>query len=155
MLRRLRASERLAEHVAELALHHLHLGFLVHELPLSRRAIYRYMRRCETVPVDVTVLSVADRLATRGDRSEEAIVKHLELAGWMLGEALRWVEEPPRPPIRGDALARELGITPGPELGRILAELEEASFAEEIQSRQAAIDLARSLLRERSIGSRR
>ena len=73
----------------------------------------------------------------------------------MLGEALRWVEEPPRPPVRGDVLARELGIRPGPELGRILAELEEASFAGEIANRQEAIELARNLLRERSIGSRR
>lgn len=129
VLRRLRASERLTEHVAELARHHLHLGFLVHEMPLSRREIYRYLRECEAVPVDVTVLSVADRLATRGDRSEEAIARHLELAGQMFGEALRWVEEPPRAPVRGDVLARELGIRPGPELGRILAELEEASFA--------------------------
>jgi putative nucleotidyltransferase with HDIG domain len=154
VLRRLRASDRLTEHVAELARHHLHLGFLVHEMPLSRREIYRYLRQCESVPVDVTVLSVADRLATRGDRSEQAIAKHLELAGQMLGEALRWVEEPPRAPVRGDVLARELGITPGPELGRILAELEEASFAGEIANRQEAIELARSLLRERSIGSR-
>ena len=154
MLRRLRASERLAEHVAALARHHLHLGFLVHEMPLPRRTVYRYLRRCEPVPVDVTVLSVADRLATRGDRSEEAIAKHLELAGQMLGEALRWEADPPRSPVRGDELARELGLEPGPELGRILAELEEASFAREIESRRDAIELARGMLASGSIGSR-
>jgi putative nucleotidyltransferase with HDIG domain len=154
VLARLRASDRLAEHVAALARHHLHLGFLVHEMPLSRRAVYRYLRRCSPVPVDVTVLSVADRLATRGDNSEQAIANHLELAGAMLGEALRWVADPPRPPVRGDEVARELGVPPGPELGRILAELEEASFAEEISSRQEAIELARELLRDGSIGSR-
>jgi poly(A) polymerase len=148
VLARLRASDRLAEHVSGLARHHLHLGFLVHEMPLSRRAIYRYLRRCSPVPVDVTVLSVADRLATRGDNSDAAIAKHVELAGEMLGEALQWVADPPRPPIRGDEVARELGVSPGPELGRILAELEEASFAEEISSRQEAIELARGLLRE-------
>jgi poly(A) polymerase len=154
VLRRLRASERLIEHVSALARHHLHLGFLVHEMPLSRRAIYRYLRRCEPVPVDVTVLSVADRLATRGDRSDEAIAKHLELAEQMLTEALRWVTAPPRPPVRGDEVARELGVRPGPELGRILAELEEASFSGEISTRQEAIELARDLLRDGSIGSR-
>jgi putative nucleotidyltransferase with HDIG domain len=154
VLTRLRASDRLAEHVASLARHHLHLGFLVHEMPLSRRAIYRYLRRCAPVPVDVTVLSVADRLATRGDNSEKAIAKHLDLAGQMLGEALRWEADPPKPPVRGDELARELGVRPGPELGRILAELEEASFAREISSRQDAIELARGLLRSGSIGSR-
>ena len=66
VLTRLRASERLREHVAALTRHHLRLGFLVHEMPLGRRTIYRYLRACEPVQVDVTLLSVADRLATRG-----------------------------------------------------------------------------------------
>jgi len=124
-------------------------------MPVSRRAVYRYLRRCEQVPVDVTVLSVADRLATRGDRSDEAIAKHLELARQMLGEALHWEQQPPRPPIRGDELAAELGLRPGPEVGRILAELEEASFAGEIVGRQDAIERARQLQRDGSIGSPR
>ena len=37
VLRRLRASEKLVDHVAALCLHHLRLGFLVHERPLDRR----------------------------------------------------------------------------------------------------------------------
>ena len=155
ILLRLRASERLAEYVAALTRHHLRLGFLVHEMPLSRRDVYRYLRSCDPVQVDVTVLSVADRLATRGDRSEQAIGKHLQLADQLLGEALAWVADPPRPPIRGDQLARELGIEPGPELGTILQELEEASFAQEIDSDQDAVARARQLLHGRSIGSGR
>jgi putative nucleotidyltransferase with HDIG domain len=146
ILTRLRASERLATHVAALTRNHLRLGFLVHEVPLSRRGVYRYLRACDPVQVDVTVLSVADRLATRGTGSEEAIRRHLELAGPLLGEALAWRAEPPRPPLRGDRLARELGIKPGPELGRILAELEEASFAGEVSSPQEAVAMARDLL---------
>ncbi|HET6867420.1 MAG TPA: HDIG domain-containing protein [Solirubrobacteraceae bacterium] len=145
VLTRLRASERLREHVAGLTRHHLRLGFLVHEAPLGRRAIYRYLRSCEPVQVDVTLLSVADRLATRGRGSEEAIRRHLELAGVLLGEALAWRSGPPRPPLRGDELARALGLRPGRELGRILNELEEASFAGEISSREQAIERAREL----------
>jgi poly(A) polymerase len=146
VLARLRASERLREHVAALTRHHLRVGFLVHEMPLGRRAIYRYLRDCEPVQVDVTLLSVADRLATRGRGSEAAIARHLELARSLLGEALAWRSGPPRPPLRGDELAREVGLRPGRELGRILAELEEASFAGEITSREQAIAVARSLL---------
>jgi putative nucleotidyltransferase with HDIG domain len=154
VLTRLRASERLAEHVAALTRFHLRLGFLVHEMPLSRRGIYRYLRACAPVQVDVTVLSVADRLATRGDRSDEAIAKHVELAHQLLGEALAWNADPPRPPLRGDELARALGVKPGPELGRILAELEEASFAHEIASPEEAVERARQLLGGGSVGSR-
>ena len=146
VLGRLRASERLSDHVAALARHHLRLGFLVHEMPLSRRAVFRYMTTTEPVQVDVTLLSVADRLATRGRGSEQAISRHLELARQLLGEGLAWRTQRPGPPIRGDRLARALGMRPGPELGRLLEQLEEASFAGEIRTPEEAIERARTLL---------
>jgi putative nucleotidyltransferase with HDIG domain len=145
-LTRLRASERLAEHVAALARHHLRLGFLVHETPLSRHAIYRYLTLCTPVEVDVTVLSVADRLATRGAGANEAIARHVALARELVGEALAWRDDPPRPPLRGDELASALQLAPGPELGRLLEELAEASFAREILTREDAIERARETL---------
>ncbi|MBV9836604.1 MAG: HDIG domain-containing protein [Solirubrobacterales bacterium] len=146
ILGRLRAGERLREHVAALTRHHLRLGFLVHEQPLTRHAIYRYLSACAPVQVDVTLLSVADRLATRGARSDEAIASHLKLARALLAEALSWLADPPRPPIRGDELARALRIVPGPEMGRLLRALEEASFAGEIKTAEQAIQRARQLL---------
>jgi poly(A) polymerase len=149
VLSRLRASERLIDYVAALTRHHLRLGFLVHETPLSRRAIYRYLRTCEPVEVDVTLLSVADRLATRGRGSEEAIARHVALAELILPEALAWRRSRPRPPVRGDQLARALGVRPGPELGRLLEMLEEAAYAGEISGREEAIARARELLRRR------
>jgi poly(A) polymerase len=150
-LGRLKASERLRAHVAALTRHHLRLGFLVHERPLSRRAIYRYLTATEPVEVDVTLLSVADRLATRGRKAEEAIAKHVGLAREVVGEALRWRsgETRPAPLLRGDELARELDIEPGPELGRLLAALAEARFAGEVRDRQEAVAAARALLAER------
>jgi putative nucleotidyltransferase with HDIG domain len=144
-LRRLRAGERLIEHVGALARTHLRLGFLVHSMPLSRRQIYRYLIDTEPVQVDVTVLSVADRLATRGDNAEAAIALHLELAHQLLGEALAWEAGPPRPPVDGNELMRALGGVPGPEIGRLLAELQEASFAGEVSGPDEALELAREL----------
>jgi len=146
MLRRLRTSERLAEHVGALTRHHLRLGFLVHQLPLSRRTIYHYLDACAPVEVDVTVLSVADRLATRGSGAREAIAKHVHLARQLLAEALAWRAHPPRPPVRGDELADALGLGPGPRLGRVLEELTEASFAGEIQTRDQVLERARETL---------
>jgi poly(A) polymerase len=148
ILSRLRASQRLSDYVAALTRHHLRLGFLVHETPVGRRDLYRYLRCCEPVEVEVTVLSVADRLATRGRRSEEAITEHLELARELLGEALAWRARRPRPPLRGDELARALSLAPGPEVGRILQALEEESFAGVVTSREDAIERARELVRD-------
>jgi putative nucleotidyltransferase with HDIG domain len=146
ILGRLRASERLRDHVAALTRHHLRLGFLVHEMPLSRRAVYDYLHATAPVSVDVTILSVADRLATRGDNAERAIAAHMELARQMLAEGLAWVADPPRPPVRGDELARALGIKPGPVVGGLLAELEAASFSGEVATPEEAIARARELI---------
>lgn len=141
---RLRASDRLSGHVAALARNHLRLGFLVHEQPLSKRTVYRYLSTCAPVEVDVTVLSVADRLATKGRNSELAVAKHLELAAELMPAALAYREHPPTPPIRGDRLARELGIVPGPRLGELLAELTEATYAGEVGSFEEAVAYARA-----------
>ena len=149
-LGRLRASERLRAHVAALTRHHLRLGFLVHDMPLDRRAIYRYLVACEPVEADVTLLSVADRLATRGRKADEAIARHLELARQVLAEALaRRVAGPQPPLVRGDELADELGIARGPRLGELLAQIAEARFAGEVSTRDEALALARAALAER------
>jgi poly(A) polymerase len=146
VFRRLRTSERLRSHVGALARHHLRLGFLVHERPLDRATVYRYLARCDPVAVDVTVLSCADRLATRGRKAEPAIAAHLEVAREMIGPALDWHEHgPPRPPLRGDELAAELGIEPGPRLGELLARLREAAYTGQATSREDAIELARRI----------
>ena len=153
VLARLRASERLRAHVAALVRHHLRLGFLVHEpQPLPRRAVYGYLRACAPVEVDVTLLSVADRLATRGDRAEEAIDAHLR-ARRRPCSATRCAgapRAPPQPLLRGDELARELGIAPGPRLGELLEELRRGQYAGEIWPRASRRSPTRAALAERA-----
>jgi poly(A) polymerase len=148
VLDRLRASERLRAHLAALVRHHLRLGFLVHEpQPLSRHAVFAYLRASAPVEVDVTLLSIADRLATRGDRAEESIAEHLRLAQAMLADALRWREQgPPDPLLRGDELASELDIASGPRIGALLERLAEAQYAGEVRTREQALAHARGLL---------
>jgi hypothetical protein len=144
--RRLRTSERLREFLGAIARHHLVLGFLVHERPLDRAAVYRYLRRCSPVEVEVTMLSCADRLATRGKNAERAIELHIELARQLMEAALEWRSSgPTKPAVRGNRLARELGIEPGPELGALLAELAEARYTGEATTADEAVALARRL----------
>ncbi|HMD57449.1 MAG TPA: HDIG domain-containing protein [Solirubrobacteraceae bacterium] len=145
LLARLRASERLQAHVAGLVRHHLRLGFLVHEpQPLAPGLVFDYLLACPPVEVDVTLLSLADRLATRGARAEEAIASHLRLGGQMLDAALDWrANGPPRPLLRGDELARELGMPRGPRIGALLSELARAQYAGEVDTREQAIAYAR------------
>jgi hypothetical protein len=145
-LARLKASEKTRAHVAALARHHLRLGYLVHEAPLDLRAIHRYLVATHPVEVDVSLLSVADRLATRGRNADEAIARHVEVARIVLPHALAFGDYRAQPPlIRGDELAAELGLRPGPALGRLLAQLDEARFAGDITTRDEALALARTL----------
>ena len=148
--RRLRVSRRLSTHLQGLALHHLRLGFLIHQRPLSRRAVYDYLVATEPVAADVTLLTVADRLAARGEgplASPEMIEAHLELAREMLRDALTWHRDgPPRPPLSGDDLTRELNLPPGPELGRLLEELRAEAFSGEISGREEALARAKQLI---------
>jgi putative nucleotidyltransferase with HDIG domain len=145
---RLRTSRRLSEHLQGLAMHHLRLGFLVHERPVPRRTVYDYLKATEPVGADVTLLTAADRLAARGEgplASDEMIEAHLELVREILPDALAWHAEPPRPPVTGDELEAEAGIEPGPRMGEILEELRAAAFAGEAPNRESAIELARRL----------
>lgn len=140
---RLRASASLTQHLQALTFHHLRLGFLVHEAPLPPRRVHEYLRATEPVSADVTLLTVADRLSARGSgpfATEEMVEAHLDLARQMLAAALDWRREgPPQPLLRGDDLAAELGIEPGPELGELLDELEAAQYAGEVGSREEAL----------------
>jgi hypothetical protein len=143
-------SRKLGTYLQGLALHHLRLGFLIHQRPLSRRTVYDYLVATEPVAADVTLLSVADRLAARGQgplASTEMVEAHLDLAREMLRDALAWHRDgPPRPPLSGDDLSRELDLEPGPELGRVLEELRAETFAGEISGRDAALERARRLI---------
>lgn len=146
---RLRASRRLTRHLQGLTLHHLRLGFLIPEAPLPPRRVHEYLRATDPVSVDVTLLTIADRLSARGAgplARPEMVQAHLDLAREMIGAGLDWRRNGPPPPLlRGDELARELGIGPGPELGELLAELEAAQYAGEVSDRASAVLHARQV----------
>ena len=144
--RRLRTSTALRDYLGRITRHHLALGFLVHERPLSRAAVYRYLTRTEPVSVETTLLTCADRLATRGRNAQRAIEAHLALARELMAEALAFrAAGRPKPPVPGDVLARELGLRGGPELGALVERLREAAFTGEATTPEEAVALARRL----------
>ncbi len=147
---RLKSSRKLRDYVAALTRDHLVLGFMVADRPLSRRQVYSYLDRTDPHSVDVTLLTVADRLAARGTASiagSEMVAGHLELAREMVGHGLDWHRDgPPAALIGGGELARELGIEPGPKLGELLGELSAARYAGEVETAGEAVEHARRFL---------
>jgi poly(A) polymerase len=140
---RFHASRRLTRHLQALTLHHLRLGFLIPERPLPPRRVYDYLRATDPVGVDVTLLTVADRLSARGAgplASPEMVSAHLDLAREMIAAALDWRRDGlPQPLLRGDEIAAALDLEPGPELGEAVAELEAAQYAGEVTDRDSAL----------------
>jgi len=144
ILKRLKTSMRLIKYTSGLVRNHLRLGYLTHKRPLQRQDLYTYLSQCSPVEVDVTVLSVADRLATRGRGHEEATQRHLDLTKEIAEDTLRWQEYCAQTPlVRGDQLAQELSIDEGPVLGQLLKEIDRARYLGEVQTTSEAVEIAR------------
>ena len=86
VLGRWKTSGQLARFCSIMVTHHLALGFAVRERPLSRRAAYLYRRATAPWWVESVVLSLADRLCTRGAWSKARHLRaHTETAEELLG----------------------------------------------------------------------
>jgi tRNA nucleotidyltransferase/poly(A) polymerase len=140
--RRLRMSKRFADYVGLLIRQHLRLGFLVREQPLTRRALARYRRDVSPYVFESVVVSLCDRLATRGERTSlTSIARHYRLAR----DAWTAVAKAPVPRLlSGDDVIALLGITPGPTVGQALEALEEEIEAGSVTT----VDEARAFLGE-------
>ncbi len=92
------------------------------ELPpdTSARAIHRFRRATEPWSLDALVLLGGSQDLTTAVEDARA-------------------NEPPEPLVRGD----ELGLPPGPEIGRLLDLIEEERAAGTISTRDEAFELAR------------
>ena len=111
LCRDLHTSGRFADYQAALTRHHLVLGFMTHERPLGRRRIWEYLDLTGREALDVTMLTIADRLSAQGAGvPAEAIAAHLELAREMLAEIVVLERRgPPRPLLSGARDRRAAG----------------------------------------------
>jgi poly(A) polymerase len=140
---RLRMSNRFAAYLGTLIRQHLRLGFLVREQPLTRRALARYRRDVDPWVFESVVVSLCDRLATRGEKTSlTSMARHYRVARsvWTA------VSKAPVPRVLGGHEVMELlGLEPGVAVGQALAALEEEVEAGEITTAAEA----RAFLRRR------
>jgi tRNA nucleotidyltransferase/poly(A) polymerase len=140
--RRFNLSNRFVEYCGTLVRQHLRLGFLTREQPLTRRALARYRRDVSPWVFESVIVSLCDRLATRGEKTSlESMARHYRLARTV------WtaVSKAPAPQLlSGEDVMELLGIQPGPVVGRALDALEEEIEAGEV----ADTDGARAFLQE-------
>ncbi len=146
ILERFRFSSLEKEIVTRVIDQHMRPGHLSNTPePPTPRAVYRYFRDNSDTGIDTLFLSLADHLATRGPSlGMENWQKHLAVTGQML---YSWFNEeavvsPPKL-IDGHTLIETLGMSPGPEIGKLLETVREAQASGEIKTREEALDIAR------------
>jgi putative nucleotidyltransferase with HDIG domain len=118
--------------------------------PPSRRALYRFLRDLGDAAPACLILSLADAAAARGPLLQrERWRGHVAYCRYVLYEATHIdssQQATRKRLVTGNDLMAELGLKPGPVLGRLLAQLDEAQAVGEIDTREAAIEYARMLL---------
>ncbi len=147
---RLRFSNSEARFVSLLVEEHLRPTMLAQPgEPPSRRALYRFQRDLGEAMPACLILSLADAAAATGPRlQQERWQGHVAYCRYVLYEASR-IDSPVQGQrkrlVDGNELMSELGMEPGPELGQVLSQLDEAQAVGEIETRAEAIEYARTL----------
>jgi tRNA nucleotidyltransferase/poly(A) polymerase len=130
--RRGKALRLASDEVAYLALlvdQHMRPGYLAHEYPPSRRAIYRFYRDVGSLGPDCALLSLVDHMAFRApDPVPERWKQRLGVTQMLLEAYFRERADRvnPEPLLDGRQIMAEFGLEPGPQIGRLLEGLREA-----------------------------
>lgn len=116
----------------------------------SRKAIYRFFRDTGKAGVDLILLGLADLRGIRGSTlSQETWTAALDVARILLENYWEKPQETVTPPrlLDGNELMSELGLPPGPVVGRLLEAIREGQATGKIANREQALDLAREYLK--------
>jgi len=119
---------------------HLRAGQLVNRMP-SERAKFRFFRDAQGDAVLVLILALADRRAMRGVLSRSKSFVFLENEIFKMIERLfkEKKHEKKRPRIlNGDNIMSLLKLPPGPLIGTLLKEIEEAQALKEVKNEKQA-----------------
>jgi tRNA nucleotidyltransferase/poly(A) polymerase len=150
--RELKLSNAETGRVKAIVRHHLRPLLLAQsQSSLTRRAIYRFFKATGPAGVEVCLLSLADVLATYGaGLTTQVWSRHLDVVRGLLEAWWEYPQESVSPAdiINGHELMDQLGIEPGPLIGRLLDAIRERQAMGAIQTKEQALSLAKELLEE-------
>jgi poly(A) polymerase len=147
-----------AEYVARMVAGHMrpfHLLGAQRRGQLTDRAVRRLLEATAGDLIGLFLVALADTLAGKGPLrpldAEERLVDLLGEVCQMRDERLAQALAAP-PLLKGRRLMSELGLEPGPEIGRLLKAVREAQLDGKVDSPEAALRLARQLNQQRPRG---
>lgn len=145
--KRLKWSKPFARFVDKLVRWHLRPGHLFQQGEPTQRAVYRFYRAIEEETPELILLALADFRSTCGPGLQEGRGKAEEKLFELLGTYCVYLESQNKR-IRlldGKEVMSLLKIEPGPMIGEILDELDEAQGLGEVQGRLQAEEFVREL----------
>ena len=149
VLKRLRFSRQETRLVEAVVRYHLRPGQMSAdgELP-TPRAVYRFFRDAGEYAIDTVIVNLADYWAARGSLLErEEWDEYSNLCRYILDTGLFKPEAVQvRPLVNGHELMAEFHLSPGPMVGKLLDEIDEARGAGEIATKEEALELAATVL---------
>lgn len=150
---RLRLSRAETAYVGAVIRHHMRPHAMRASGAPTPHGVRRVVREAEPAGAAVFIHALADEMATHGPR--------LTAAAWET--ARQWaaaaldlaISAPPPPPplVRGDRLMAELGLRPGPLVGRLLRAIADAQQDGALATADDAVVFARRLLESGSVGT--
>src|SRR5205085_10855272 len=112
-----------------MASQHIVVGLAIRDRRLDGRRAYRYLAATEPWRCSSVVLSLGDRLATRGPSSRlRHLRRHAETADELLGLISEVARDTREPLLRGDEIAQAADVS-GPEISRLVGLLAEEQAA--------------------------
>jgi poly(A) polymerase len=149
-LERLRFSNKGITLVRTQVEHHLRPALMSHGDDLATtRAVFRYFRSAGDAAVDTLYLNLADYLAARGPFLEkDEWAAYTKKVCHILESGVGQQGKAPSMPrlVDGNALMAELALLPGPLVGQLLDAIQESQATGEVNTRDAAIALARCII---------
>ncbi len=153
---RLKLANRESQFMSEIILYHMYPLMLVtkykrKKVSIQERSndIIKFLEKVGRNCLGVLLVSYADLQATQGPlRTDEDIMIMDELIKEIADAYFVQIKNSIPPLIKGDDLIEELGLTPGPAVGKILKYIREAQLKNQISTRQEAIEFAKKFITE-------
>lgn len=148
---RLRMSRDDTRAMAAIVHYHMRPLFLMHELqkhPLSPKTMLKFFDATGPVALDVMALALADKSAGQGTLAEPDIVEKLRVLYHILLTFYKTQYLPAleQPLLTGGQLINDLGLPPGPQIGRLLRQIRAQQISGALTNSEDALRWAQGVI---------
>lgn len=146
ILKNLKFSKKQIEYIKKLIKFHIYPSSMMSAPDVTDKAYMKFYRKMDDCVIDVIFLAEADRLSARGEKvTQEMVDRNISNLSWLLSNYLKMKDniKPIDKFLDGTDIMEILGISQGPELGKIINALKEAQISGDVNTKQEAINFVK------------